>query len=381
MKKLKLIIGIALVMLILIMALTYAVVYITNLPINLPFLSSEQLVYEPVEGENIAEQWEDVVIYEYKDKPGSVQEIIDKAEVEKKSKEAVFNSLSSIIDVETLEKYVDEHPESTSNGYEKLFIDEVDQNSTPTGIKTVYGDDVLAVDKVNEIIIVGINIPYDNSKIAKAKLAIVKNKKQIDMSIVSDLKYWDQISEHVDRENAILGINANGYVWNDSGDWASMHGLAKYHGQIYRKSDNSANSICFSQDGTMTIGSNPDDAWNATECYNTLIKDGNTVYDAENDVEATIRMAQTAIGQTSSGETFLLVVSGGIYGSNSGAVTSEVLDIMNKYGAHNAAMLAGGSRTVMYWNNKIVTLNEGYREDGVLLPTAFVVKPVTEILS
>ena len=374
MKKIKLIAIIGIAMVIGLLAIIYIAVIAAKMPINLPFIEAKNLVYDPVEGEQIAEEWKNVVIYEYDNTPDDVQEIIESADVDKETKESLFKSLEDIVDTETLNTYIESNSSVIENGYEKLFIDEVDQQSTPTGIKTVHGDDVLAIDKVNGIIIIGVNIPYDD-KIAKAKLAIVDNKKQLDMSIVEDLQYWDQISEHISREKAILGINANGYTWNDNGDWATMYGLAKYHGQIYRKANNRENSICFDEEGNMSIGGDVESSWNATEGYPILIRNGQEVYSVTSDSEANVRMAQTAIGQTSSGKTLLLVASGGIYGSNSGATTSEILGIMNKYNAYNASMLSGGSRTVMCWNNRIISLSEGYREEGVLLPTAIVVKP------
>lgn len=367
-----------LIMILLLVGVTYAAVAIGKIPIDLPFMKASAIEYYPETGMNIAKQWEDVVIYEPKERAENITEIIDKAEVEEKTEEDMIQQFS-LVDTNSLKEYISSNEEVLKNGYEKIFIDKVDLNNTPTGIKSIYGDDVLAIDMLNGITIIGVNIPYGENQVAKAKLAVVDNKSQVDFSTVEDLAYWDSVETHVKREQAILGINSNGYVWHSSGKWATMFGLAKRHGEVIRKADTQSDIICFTKDGTMSIGTDIDEAWNATEYAPTLIKLGETVYSAENDPEASIRMAQTAIGQTSDGKTLLLVVSGGIYGSGNGAVYSEVLQVMEKYKATNASMLSGGSRTVMFWNDRVVTSNDGYKDQGVLLPTALVVKPADTV--
>lgn len=375
-KKMIPIISIAAASIILLIICVYIMVKLLSLPVSLPFMAADNTEYEPYEGLRVAEQWKNVVVYTPKEVPDSIEEIIDTVEVEEKTEEDVIKQFS-LVDTNSLKSYIDRNSEVLNNGYEKIFIDKVDLDNTQTGIQSVYGDDVLAVDMINGITMVGINIPYGEGAVAKAKLAIVDNKEQLDLSIVEDLKYWDNVEEHVKRERAILGINSNGYVWDTNGKWATMFGLARRHGETVRKADTKSEVICFSKDGTMSIGTDINEAWNATEYSPTLIKFGETVYVEDENPEGKIRMAQSAVGQTEDGKTLLLVVSGGIYGSDIGATYQEVLEIMERYKAVNASMLSGGSRTVMYWNDRVVTKNEGYKEEGVLIPTALVVKPAS----
>lgn len=377
-KKILPIVSIVVLMIVLLIGVMYAAVKIGKIPIDLPFMKAEAIEYIPETGLNIAKQWENVIIYEPKERPENIAEIIDKAEVEEKTETEVMEQFS-LVDTNTFKEYIEANEDVLKNGYEKIFIDKVDLNNTPTGIKSIYDDDVLAIDMLNGITIIGVNIPYGEGKVAKAKLAVVDNKSQLDFSVVENLKYWDAVETHVKNEQAILGINANGYVWNSTGKWATMFGLAKRHGDLIRKADTHDDAICFTKDGTMSIGSDIEAAWNATEYAPVLIKLGETVYSAENDPEGNVRMAQTAIGQTSDGKTLLLVVSGGIYGSDNGATYTDVLNIMTKYKAVNASMLSGGSRTVMFWNDRVVTQNDGYKDQGVLLPTALVVKPASSV--
>ena len=370
-KKMLPIIITVIMMIVLLIGVTYGAVYLGKIPVSLPFMQAQAIEYEPVQGHNIAEQWENVKIYKMKPIPENIQDMIDKAEVEKKEIEDIVTQLK-YVEPHSFNEYTKAHPEVTENGPEKVFIDKVEKKNAATGIKSIHGDDVLAIDVVNGITIIGFNINQGDT-VAQGKLAIVDNKEQMDMSIVDDLKYWDPIETHVKREKALLGVNANGYVWNNTGEWAVMYGAAKWHGNLARKADVAENTTCFAEDGTMTIGTDIEKAYNAVEYSPVLVKEGQRVYDASTDKEKDVRMAQTAIGQTKDGATLILAVNGGIYGSNSGATYGEVLDIMEKYGAYNATMLSGGSRSVMYWNGRVVTENQGYKETGVKIPTAVVV--------
>ena len=373
-KKILPIFLIIFIMSILLVGVTYAAVYVAKMPISLPFLEAQAIYTPPEQGIRIAKQWEDVKIYKLKERVETVEEIIEQVEVEVRPEDEVFAQLE-LVDIESLKKYIEVYPEVIDNGYEKLFIDKVDLDNTPTGIKSIYGDDVLAIDVLNGITIVGRNIEYGDGKVAKAKLAIVDDSSQLGMSVVDDLSYWDPIETHVKREGAILGVNCNGYTWHDNGKWASMYGAFKLEENIIRKADKAEAVIAFTEDGDMSIGTDINEAYNATEYAPALIKDGELVYSAIDDPEANIRMAQTAIGQDKDGKILILVVAGGIYGSDNGAVYQECLDIMDEYNAENASMLSGGSRTVMFWNNRIVTHHDGYKDTGVKLPTAIVVNP------
>ncbi len=85
---------------------------------------------------------------------------------------------------------------------------------------------------------------------------------------------------------------------------------------------------------------------------------------------------RTVIGQRADGAIMLLATDGRGYKGHVGASAADLIEIMTKYGAVNAANLDGGSSTCMYYNG-------GYLQDSVTfyysqsswkLPTAFVVK-------
>ncbi|MBR0416512.1 MAG: phosphodiester glycosidase family protein, partial [Firmicutes bacterium] len=84
---------------------------------------------------------------------------------------------------------------------------------------------------------------------------------------------------------------------------------------------------------------------------------------------------RTVIGQREDGAILLLVTDGRGKSGHLGATASDLISIMLKYGAVNAANLDGGSSSCMYYNGSMlmdsVTLwatNSSWK-----LPTAFVV--------
>lgn len=85
---------------------------------------------------------------------------------------------------------------------------------------------------------------------------------------------------------------------------------------------------------------------------------------------------RTAIGQRADGTLLLLVTDGRGASSHAGASAADLIDIMTRYGAVNAANLDGGSSTCMYYNGEYLqnSVTFYYSQSSWRLPFAFVVK-------
>lgn len=85
---------------------------------------------------------------------------------------------------------------------------------------------------------------------------------------------------------------------------------------------------------------------------------------------------RTAIGQRADGSIILLVTDGRGTAGHLGASASDLISIMNEYGAVNAANLDGGSSSSMYCNNEylMTSVTFYYANGSWRLPLAFVVK-------
>ncbi|MBP5684149.1 MAG: phosphodiester glycosidase family protein [Bacilli bacterium] len=85
---------------------------------------------------------------------------------------------------------------------------------------------------------------------------------------------------------------------------------------------------------------------------------------------------RTAIGQRADGSVLFLVTDGRGKNGHLGASASDLIDIMDEYGAVNAANLDGGSSSTMYYKDKylMTSVTFYYSNSSWRLPTAFVVR-------
>ncbi|MGN0165729.1 MAG: phosphodiester glycosidase family protein [Lachnospiraceae bacterium] len=86
---------------------------------------------------------------------------------------------------------------------------------------------------------------------------------------------------------------------------------------------------------------------------------------------------RTAIGQRADGAILLLVTDGRGASGHLGATASDLIGIMQQYGAVNAANLDGGSSSTMVYNGEyeMTSVTFYYQNSSWKLPTAFVVMP------
>ena len=83
---------------------------------------------------------------------------------------------------------------------------------------------------------------------------------------------------------------------------------------------------------------------------------------------------RTAIGQRKDGTILLLVTDGRGANGHLGATASDLIDVMEEYGAVNAANLDGGSSSSMYYNDKyeMTSVTLYYSNSSWRLPTGFI---------
>lgn len=86
---------------------------------------------------------------------------------------------------------------------------------------------------------------------------------------------------------------------------------------------------------------------------------------------------RTAIGQRADGAILLLVTDGRGASGHLGATASDLISIMQEYGAVNAANLDGGSSSTMVYNDEyeMTSVTFYYQNSSWKLPTAFAVLP------
>lgn len=184
------------------------------------------------------------------------------------------------------------------------------------------------------------------------------------------------------RENAIIAMNAGGFYdpdWNSNG--ALPHGTVISNGKVvsdYVDANMGGGFIGFTNENKLILGNmSKEEAVktgyrDAIEFGPYLIVNGKRSFIKGNGGWG--RAPRTAIGQRSDGIVLFVVINGRLANSI-GADMVDLTDIMENYGAVNAANLDGGSSSELVINNKIINTPVAGGENGLRnMSTFWVVK-------
>ncbi len=213
----------------------------------------------------------------------------------------------------------------------------------------------------------------------KGKLMIVRDPSRVVMAVPPVLGANGegvQISKMVESEGGVAGINAGGFI-----DVGGVGNGGEPLGIVIKDS-----KLLYDGGSSIVIGFDKDDklivGWmSAQQAMEKNIRDGCSfgpvfiVNGKRADVAGTGGglNPRTCIGQTADGSVLLLTIDGR-QATSIGATYEDCINILEEYGAVNAANLDGGSSTVMYYNGEVINVSAsvyGPRK----LPTAFVVLP------
>ena len=231
-------------------------------------------------------------------------------------------------------------------------------------------------------------------------LMIIKDPSRVSVATIYD-NGWPSVGvplkDIVERDGAIGGINGGLYdSHNNCGK--CPYGVCISHGEIVRNKPTEYDNLVFigfTEDNILQIIDIKDksqkDIVNMKEslklrdgvCFQdvaytdnnhfvTLIKNG---VPREMNGKGSGLNPRTAIGQRADGALLLLVTDGRGYNNHIGASAGDLIDIMMRYGAVNAANLDGGSSTCMYYNGEYLqnSVTLIYSQTSWRLPCAFVI--------
>ena len=193
----------------------------------------------------------------------------------------------------------------------------------------------------------------------KGKLMIIKDPSRVVVSTsnaIGENARGMKISELVDKYSGIAGINAGGFADENGMGSGVLVGF-----------DNSNKLIVGSMTGTEAIEMGIRDAVTFGPVF---IVNGKRSGVAGTGGGLNPR---TCIGQRADGAVLLLVIDGR-QAQSLGATFGDCIDLMEEYGAVNAANLDGGSSSTLYYGGEVVNVCAsvyGARD----IPTAFVVLP------
>lgn len=296
----------------------------------------------------------------------------DKKTAWKKLKKQFFEIYSEI-DEASFEAYLDS-PEGENaideEGY--LFIDKAGLNDGDTGIVTIHGDKVAAIDTKSGIVIIRI----EGSDYV-GRMAIVKDPALVELALAKNFpNVGSQIAEIAENNDAVLAVNASGFIDPEGhGNGGQPYGLVIKDGKALteRAWDNSK-TIGFDYDNVLQIGKYKEGVSlrDAVEFKPVLVLDGEKAISGSAGWGISPR---TAIGQTKNGQVLIVVIDGRQVGYSIGCTMGDLADIMLKYGAYQSCNLDGGSSSIMYYNGREISRpSAANKEKGRRIPNAFIVK-------
>lgn len=282
-----------------------------------------------------------------------------------------FERIFHEIDMDSFDEYAEEHNVYNENG--SVMIDEADVDGDGTTIETIYGDEVLAIDEENGILI--IKVRGDGFV---GRMAIVKDPAQVKLGLCKNFGSIGSRAELIVEDNgAILGINASGFVDPEGmGNGGQAYGLVLSEGELHQDVIGNANKIiAFDYRDRLNIGNykSLDTFRDAVEFKPALIINGEKLVKGSAGWGIQPR---SVIGQTEKGEVLLLIVDGRAPGYSIGATLGQCADIMMTYQAVQACNLDGGSSSIMYYNGREISRpSAANKVKGRAIPNGFLVYP------
>lgn len=301
--------------------------------------------------------------------------VITDQKADEQAQKASFYQLFHELDQSSFEDYLTRHPEVLDNGWSQLQINEAGLDQDGTDIYTTNGDQVLAIDVPNEILL--IRVKGDGYR---GVLAIAKDPSRLSLQESAQLGTAGQtVAQIATRTNGVLAMTGSGFIDpNGGGNGGTLSGFAMCDGLPFgthatKKGDKRLelhkDNLMYIYDTTSPVS---EDCTDAVEWQPAVIIDGEDVLGYGWDGI----QPRAIIGQSNKYEVMMLIIEGrAAWKGILGITLYDCADILLKYNCMQAMNLDGGTSAILWYNGETITncsnTNAGY-EDGRPLPTAFV---------
>lgn len=289
------------------------------------------------------------------------------------SEEDAFYDLFWELNRTSFEEYLEEHPETLDNGWENIYINEAGLDDDGTTIYTSMGEQVLAIDVPNKLLLVRVTgTGY------LGVLAIGKDPAQLRCEASAGIgSYGQSMEKLVSSNDGVLGMTGSGFYDPEGGGTGGIiAGYAMCEGTSYGAHYNLAGykRIELTEDNKMYIidsfASVAEDVTDAVEFSPALVIDGELMVGGFYDWNGINPRA--CIGQSESGEILMLVIEGRHIGRSIGTDVETCADILMKHKAYTAINLDGGTSAVMWYDGEYVTKCSNSNISSRDLPNAWV---------
>ena len=284
--------------------------------------------------------------------------------------EAAFFARFPELEESSVRAWTMTHPEVLAGGWDKFYVNEAGLEDAGTAILTRQGDQVLAIDAENGLLVIRVK-----GEGYRGVLVLGKDPTRLRCAAAAQWGVTGQRIGDIARDNgALVALTGSGFRAVDgAAEGAEQSGYAMCGGVSYGTSLKSGyKRIELRSDDRLYVVDTQSpphpDCTDATEWTPALVIDGAAVLEQEHYVALNPR---ACLGQTADGTVMMLCIEGR-YLDSLGCDAAECARILVRYGAHQAMNLDGGTSAVLWYQGQVITrCSDRSQPDGRLLPNAW----------
>ena len=286
--------------------------------------------------------------------------------------EITFYNLFWEVDVPSMQAYVKEHPDALAAGWSRINIDKSALTDNGTSIRTIQGEQVLAIDAQNEIL-----IAREKGSTYRGVLVIMKDPSRLSLQAASTLGSVGQVSGKIaEAHGGVIGMTGSGFIDpGGTGNGGTLAGYAMCNGKSYgghmgygyKRLELHEDNRIYIRDSDSEVSPGTTDA---VEFSPAMIIDGETVVNARSGFSDL--QPRACLGQSKYGEIIALLVEGRLT-TSVGISVPDCAAIMAKHDCMQAMNLDGGTSAMIWYKGKyIMRSSNPALTAGRTLPNAFV---------
>lgn len=283
-----------------------------------------------------------------------------------------FFELFHELDEESVRAYAEAHPEVISAGWANFYVNEAGLDDEGTDMFTVQGDQVLAIDAANGLMVVRVT-----GSTYRGVLVIGKDPSRLKCAPSAYLgSVGQRAGDIAQANNGLVAMTGSGFgdaegvaEGSDLSGGAMCSGVTygSHYPWGYKRVELHTDNRLYITDAHAAYS---DDCTDATEWTPALIVDGRNV--AGEDTLYTALNPRTCIGQTKDEAILFLGIEGRKVDSL-GCNAVECANILERYGAYQAMNVDGGTSAIIWYEGEyIMRCSNSNLPEGRLLPNAWV---------
>ncbi len=300
---------------------------------------------------------------------GYTHDLIDQS-APTQEQEAFFE-LFHELDQQSMREYVKEHPEVVADGWDALKINEAGLDDEGTSIYTTAGDQVLAIDVANGVLLLRVK-----GSTYRGALAICKDPSRLKLAVSSSIGSVGQKAGYIAEQNdGLLAMTASGFIdEGGAGNGGKVAGGCMSSGETYgthyawgyKRIELHQDNRLYISDAHTSYGEGCTDAMEFTPA---LVVDGE---DVSGGSIFTSMNPRACLGQTRDEAVMMLVIEGRRIDS-AGTNAETCAEILLRYDCYQAMNMDGGTSAILWYDGEYVTrCSRSDTPEGRYLPNAWV---------